>query len=111
MIGVENDPSMYALAYANMRFHGDGKSNLFNCSSLLIDSYAPVDDSGKTYLNESKIPLHEALQSFGDIDVAMINASELFGLKPGNPHKHWCSGLFHARRTSDKPEYFGLMAA
>ena len=23
---------MYALAYANMRFHGDGKSNLFNCS-------------------------------------------------------------------------------
>lgn len=73
LIGVESDPSMYALAYANMRFHGDGKSNLFNCSSLLIDSYAPVDDSGKTYLNESKIPLHEALQSFGDIDVAMIN--------------------------------------
>jgi len=73
LIGVENDPSMYALAYANMRFHGDGKSNLFNCSSLLIDSYAPVDDSGKTYLNETKIPLHEALQSFGDIDVAMIN--------------------------------------
>lgn len=73
LIGVESDPSMYALAYANMRFHGDGKSNLFNCSSLLIDSYAPVDDSGKTYLNENKIPLHEALQSFGDIDVAMIN--------------------------------------
>ena len=47
--------------------------NLFNCSSLLIDSYAPVDDSGKTYLNENKIPLHEALQTFGDIDVAMIN--------------------------------------
>ena len=73
LIGVEKDPSMYALAYANMRFHGDGKSNLFNCSSLLIDSYAPVDDSGKTYLNETKIPLHEALQSFGGIDVAMIN--------------------------------------
>ena len=73
LIGVENDPSMYALAYANMRFHGDGKSNLFNCSSLLIDSYAPVDDSGKTYLNENKIPLHEALHSFGDIDIAMIN--------------------------------------
>ncbi len=73
LIGVERDPSMYALAYANMRFHGDGKSNLFNCSSLLIDSYAPIDDSGKTYLEEKKIPLHEALQSFGDIDVAMIN--------------------------------------
>lgn len=74
LIGVERDPSMYALAYANMRFHGDGKSNLFNCSSLLIDSYAPVDDSGKTYLNDNvKIPLHEALASFGDIDIAMIN--------------------------------------
>ena len=73
LIGVEKDPSMYALAYANMRFHGDGKSNLFNCSSLLIDSYAPVDDSGKTYLNETKILLHEALQSFSGIDIAMIN--------------------------------------
>ncbi|MCH5320192.1 MAG: N-6 DNA methylase [Eubacterium sp.] len=74
LIGVERDPSMYALAYANMRFHGDGKSNLFNCSSLLVDSYAPVDDSGKTYLNDNdKIPLHEALASFGDIDIAMIN--------------------------------------
>ena len=73
LIGVERDPSMYALAYANMRFHGDGKSNLFNCSSLLIDSYAPVDDSGKTYLSNNKIPLHEALKSFGEIDIAMIN--------------------------------------
>ncbi len=73
LIGVERDPSMYALAYANMRFHGDGKSNLFNCSSLLIDSYAPVDDSGKTYLNDNKISLHEALSSFGDIDIGMIN--------------------------------------
>lgn len=73
LIGVEKDPSMYALAYANMRFHGDGKSNLFNCSSLLVDSYAPVDDSGKTYLEDKKIPLHEALASFGRIDIAMIN--------------------------------------
>lgn len=73
LIGVERDASMYALAYANMRFHGDGKSNLFNCSSLLIDSYAPVDDSGKTFLEEKKIPLHEILKGFGDIDIGMIN--------------------------------------
>lgn len=73
LIGVERDASMYALAYANMRFHGDGKSNLFNCSSLLIDSYAPVDDSGKTYFNDKKITLNEALKEFGDIDVGMIN--------------------------------------
>ena len=73
LIGVEKDASMYALAYANMRFHGDGKSNLFNCSSLLMDSYAPIDDSGKTYLEDKKIPLHEVLRTFGDIDVGMIN--------------------------------------
>ncbi len=73
LIGVERDASMYALAYANMRFHGDGKSNLFNCSSLLIDSYAPVDDSGKTFLEDKKIPLHEALGEFDKIDIGMIN--------------------------------------
>ncbi len=73
LIGVERDSSMYALAYANMRFHGDGKSNLFNCSSLLIDSYAPVDESGKTYTDTGKIPLCDALHEFGDIDIGMIN--------------------------------------
>lgn len=35
LIGVEKEPEMFALAYANMRFHGDGKSNLYSCSSLL----------------------------------------------------------------------------
>ncbi len=37
LIGVESEPEMFALAYANMRFHGDGKSNLFACSSLIKD--------------------------------------------------------------------------
>jgi len=73
LIGVERDASMYALAYANMRFHGDGKSNLFNCSSLVVDSYAPVDDSGKTYLDNRQVPLNEALEAFGDIDIGLIN--------------------------------------
>lgn len=73
LIGVEKDASMYALAYANMRFHGDGKSNLFNCSSLLIDSYAPVDESGKTFVGDNKVPLHEAIRKYGDIDIGMIN--------------------------------------
>lgn len=73
LIGVEKDASMFALAYANMRFHGDGKSNLFNCSSLLVDSYAPVDDGGKTYIADKKVALHEALKEFGDIDIGMIN--------------------------------------
>lgn len=74
LIGVERDSSMYALAYANMRFHGDGKANLFNCSSLVSDSYNPMDDSGMTYLQDGKkVPLSEALSTFGDIDIAMIN--------------------------------------
>ena len=73
LIGVERDASMYALAYANMRFHGDGKSNLFNCSSLLIDSYAPVDESGKTFIDDTKVPLHKAIKEYGDIDIGMIN--------------------------------------
>ncbi len=74
LIGVERDASMYALAYANMRFHGDGKANLFNCSSLMSDSYNPIDDSGMTYMQDGKkVPLSEALEAFGDIDVAMIN--------------------------------------
>lgn len=73
LIGVERDASMYALAYANMRFHGDGKANLFNCSSLLIDSYAPVDESGKTYTETGKVALSEALKTFGMIDIGMIN--------------------------------------
>jgi len=74
LIGVERDASMYALAYANMRFHGDGKANLFNCSSLMSDSYNPVDDSGMTYMQDGKkVSLAEVLSTFGDIDVAMIN--------------------------------------
>ena len=74
LIGVERDASMYALSYANMRFHGDGKANLFNCSSLMSDSYNPIDDSGMTYTQDGKkVPLSEALETFGDIDIAMIN--------------------------------------
>lgn len=82
LIGVERDASMYALAYANMRFHGDGKANLFNCSSLMSDSYNPIDDSGMTYTQEGrKVPLSEALKAFGDIDVAMINPPYSIGSK------------------------------
>lgn len=89
LIGVERDASMYALAYANMRFHGDGKSNIFNCSSLLIDSYAPVDDSGKTFLNEKRIPLHEALGTFGKIDVGMINPPYSLGKKDNSSTREY----------------------
>lgn len=74
LIGVEKDPSMYALAYANMRFHGDGKSNLFNCSSLMSDSYLAEDGRGYTFVSDDeKISLTDALASFGDIDIGMIN--------------------------------------
>lgn len=89
LIGVERDASMYALSYANMRFHGDGKSMLFNCSSLLIDSYAPVDDSGKTYIDNSKVPLHEALKEFGDIDMGMINSPYSLGKKDNSSSREY----------------------
>ncbi len=82
LIGVERDASMYALAYANMRFHGDGKANLFNCSSLMSDSYNPVDDSGMTYMQDGrKVSLSDALKSFQDIDIAMINPPYSIGTK------------------------------
>lgn len=74
LIGVESDPSMFSLAYANMRFHGDGKSNLFNCSSLLKDSFFAKDNRGVTYDKDgNEVKLATAIQQFGDIDFAFIN--------------------------------------
>lgn len=55
LVGVDNDEKMFALAYANMRFHGDGKSNLFCNSSLRKD-----DEITRTY-KERKITLYEEL--------------------------------------------------
>ena len=63
LIGVEKNSSMYALAYANMRFHGDGKSNLFNCSSLMSDSYNSIDVSGETYHGGKLVHLSDALEA------------------------------------------------
>lgn len=62
LIGVEKEPYMYALAYANMRFHGDGKSNLWSCSSLIKDN-AEIDQGINLSVN-----LQEK-----QIDVGMIN--------------------------------------
>lgn len=94
LIGVERDASMYALAYANMRFHGDGKANLFNCSSLMSDSYNPIDDSGMTYMQDgSKVPLSEALKQFGDIDVALINPPYSIGSRANKSNKPYPKGI------------------
>lgn len=52
----------------------DRKSNLFNCSSLLKDSYFPVDDRGRTYhTGDRKTALAQILGTFGAIDIGMIN--------------------------------------
>jgi len=74
LIGVEKEPYMYALAYANMRFHGDGKSNLWSCSSLIKDD-ADIDQGIKLSVN-----LREK-----NIDVGMINPP--YALKAGNGEK------------------------
>lgn len=55
LVGVDNDEKMFALAYANMRFHGDGKSNLFCNSSLRKDDEITRNYKGK------KITLYEEL--------------------------------------------------
>lgn len=74
LIGVESDPSMFSLAYANMRFHGDGKSNLFNCSSLLKDSFFAQDSRANTYDKDGNdAKLVDAIKQFNDIDFAFIN--------------------------------------
>lgn len=74
LIGVEINSSMYSLAYANMRFHGDGKSNLYNCSSLLYDSFAAIDERGNTFNNEgNEVKLNKMIEAYGDIDYGFIN--------------------------------------
>lgn len=74
LIGVEINSSMYSLAYANMRFHGDGKSNLYNCSSLLYDSFAAIDERGNTFDNEgNEVKLNTMIEGYGDIDYGFIN--------------------------------------
>ena len=91
LIGVERDASMYALAYANMRFHG--KSNLYNCSSLLYDSFAPVDDSGYTYYSDSKkVKLAEALKNLGEIHVGMINPPYSLDKNDDNVRRNYPTG-------------------
>ena len=73
LIGIEKEPEMFALAYANMRFHGDGKSNLFACSSLIKDQGNPkgvatINSNGKP------IPLKQLLKRKKmQCDVGMIN--------------------------------------
>lgn len=52
LVGVEREPEMFALAYANMRFHGDGKSNLYACSSLLKDKSLINNNPKKTLQEE-----------------------------------------------------------
>lgn len=52
LIGIEREPEMFALAYANMRFHGDGKSNLYACSSLLKDKAVISENPQKTLQDE-----------------------------------------------------------
>lgn len=61
LIGVEAEPEMFALAYANMRFHGDGKSNLYSCSSLLKDRDTK-GIAGKDPLTGKRISLQRELK-------------------------------------------------
>lgn len=59
LIGVEREPEMFALAYANMRFHGDGKSNLYACSSLLKDKAVISEKPKKITLQDEILGMNE----------------------------------------------------
>lgn len=48
LIGVEKAPNMFMLAYANMNFHGDGSSRLYNLDSLV----SSVSDDNQTFGSE-----------------------------------------------------------
>lgn len=61
LLGAESEPEMFALAYANMRFHGDGKSNLYSCSSLLKDG-KEKGIAGKDPITGKKLSLIEELK-------------------------------------------------
>jgi type I restriction-modification system DNA methylase subunit len=54
LYGVEKEPPIFTLAYANMKFHGDGKSNLFSCSSLLKDKASIEGESLMERMEEIK---------------------------------------------------------
>ena len=58
LIGIEREPEMFALAYANMRFHGDGKSNLYACSSLLKDK-ALISENPKRTLQDELLEMEK----------------------------------------------------
>lgn len=76
LIGVEKEPEMFSLAYANMRFHGDGKSNLYSCSSLLKHKGIAGKDSSNNDVNlidELKVEIIDGVQKKRVIDVGMIN--------------------------------------
>lgn len=96
LIGVEKNPSMYSLAYANMRFHGDGKSNLFNCSSLMSDSLACKGNGpGYTYIDDKNpVPLPTALSQYGNIDIGMINPP--YSLNKKEKKKAICYPIYDA---------------
>ncbi|MCQ2380862.1 MAG: SAM-dependent methyltransferase, partial [Acidaminococcaceae bacterium] len=91
LIGVEINSSMYSLAYANMRFHGDGKSNLYNCSSLLYDSFAAIDERGNTFNNEgNEVKLNTMIEGYGEIDYGFINPP--YSLAPDKETKNYPAG-------------------
>lgn len=78
LLGVEKKEIMFVLAYANMRFHKDGKSSLYQGSSLLSD--AEKLSGGKTfkeiiadgYQGDENLSVDDKILKVGP-DIGMIN--------------------------------------
>ena len=78
LLGIENKDTMFILAYANMRFHKDGRSSLYHGSSLYNDSYKLANNQtfeeiiASKYTGAEDIPIAEKVKICGP-QVGMIN--------------------------------------
>ena len=56
-----------------------GKSNLFNCSSLLSDSYASTDEKGSTYSKDGSVNNGDDQATISNITVSNISGDITVG--------------------------------
>lgn len=78
LLGIELKDSMFVLAYANMRFHNDGKSSLYHGSSLYSDAEKLAENLtfeeiiAKNYRGDENLSTAEKVELCGP-EIGMIN--------------------------------------
>lgn len=71
LIGIENESSMFTLAYANMHFHHDGRSNMFPVSSINEDK-EKIDIFDKNLGKRIYKPISDVIKDLNP-KIGMIN--------------------------------------